>query len=93
MRSPGGSYIDLLHMGITKERELKNITAYSAFPIDNIPVAPAGLTHLQIQELNKKLFFIKFTPVIKLWPHWYLIQVVLDSNLAMQPITPKNCMY
>ena len=65
----------------------------SKWPNEEIIFAPAGLTHLQIQESKHKLFFIEFTLVSTLRPLRYLIRIDLYSTLALQPATPPNGTY
>ena len=74
-------------------KELYHATNTSEWPIEEIPFAPAGLTHLHIHDSKYKLLFIKFTPVIALIPLWYLIQVDLDTTLDMYPNIPPNVTY
>ena len=74
-------------------KELWHAKNTSTCPIDEIPFAPAGLTHLHIHDSKYKLLFIKFTPVSTLRPLWYLIQVDLDITLDMYPNTPPNGTY
>ena len=86
-----------LHKSLKKPfpdiKDIWHATNASKCPIEEIPIAPDGLTHLQIQDSKHKLFFIKFTLVSKLRPHLCLIKVDLYSTLALYPSTPPNSIY
>ena len=61
--------------------------------MEEIPVAPSGLTHLQIHEYKHKLLLIKLNLASTIRPRWYLIKVDLDITLSLLPTTSTNGTY